>query len=234
MGNILWLLLGMVVFFSVFLTIVHRLEKRVVCPFGELEATCNFDDPTGYGIRWVNDATQSGFSFLGWARDNRSATYRLGYAMLVSPDRDIFAVISVGTMLRIPFQATWLYTPTSNGRTFCSTDSQAGVQIDVSRNWVNQLATEPAFSKLLQKHKEWLRSLGVLPRPFTRDREFSEYRALREQHFHAMERAGLIRFTDGSSNSFYFTLPGAAKTALSGYFVGLARRLSFGRFPRSA
>src|SRR5579864_984188 len=140
MVNPLWFVLGMVIFFSVFLTVVSRLEKRVVCPFGELESSRSFDDPTGYASRWVSDAGQAGFSFLGWARDTRSATYRLGYAMLVSPDRNSFAVICVGTMLKIPFQATWLYTPGANGQTFCTTDSQSGVQIDVSHNWRNQLA----------------------------------------------------------------------------------------------
>jgi hypothetical protein len=76
--------------------------------------------------------------------------------------------------------------------------------------------------------------LAVLPRPFTRDHEFAEFRALRVEHFHSMERAGLIRFRDGSATHFYHTLFGAAKTAAWSYLLGMARRLSNGRFPRSA
>jgi hypothetical protein len=49
-----------------------------------------------------------------------------------------------------------------------------------------------------------------------------------------MERAGLISFTDPSASRFQFTLSGAAKTAIWGYFVGMIRKLSFGRIPRTA
>ncbi len=92
-----------------------------------------------------------------------------------------------------------------DGRSYNSTDKQAGVQIDLSRNWTNQLAVVPGFGRLQQKHREWLQSLKVQPRPFTSNREFAEFKALRTQHFRSMERAGLIRFTDASATQFYYT-----------------------------
>lgn len=234
MPNTLWFLLGMMVFFSVALTIIHRLEKRMVWPYGELETAPYFGDPSGYGARWVAEAVRSGFVFLGWARDVKGPMYQVSYAMLVSAERDTFAVIGVGNIVRIPLQATWLHTPAMNGRSFYTTDNQAGVQIDLSGNWTNQLATESSFGGLLQKHREWVKSMGVLPRVFTRDREYAEFRALRVGHFRAMERAGLIHFTDVSATHFYYTLSGAARTATWSYFLGMARRLSLGRFPRNA
>jgi hypothetical protein len=224
----------MVVFFAMLLTIIFRLEKRMVSPYGALESTPFPGDSSGYATRWLHEAVQSGFSFLGWARDARSSTYNLSYAFLISPERDTFVVIGTGAMLNIPFQATWLYTPAADGRSFCSTDKQSGVQIDLSRNWTNQLVFTLNFAQLLQKHREWIRSLGVLPRTFTPGREFAEFRALRDAHFRSMERAGLIRFTDVSASHFYFTLSGAARTATWSYLVGMARRLSNGRIPRSA
>ena len=234
MPFLLWYALGVVTFFSITLSIVFRLEKRMVWPYGELEATPYFGDPTGYGDRWVKDAVQAGFLMLGWARDIKGPTYRASYAMLVSPERDTFAVVGVGTVLNIRVQSTSLYNPTADGRTFCTTDNQTSVQIDLSGNWPSQLCPEPNFDKLLQKHREWVRDCGVLPRPFTRGREYVEFRCLREEHFRSMERVGLIRFTDPSAARFQFTLPGAAKTATWGYFVGMARKLSLGRFPRTA
>jgi hypothetical protein len=230
----LWIWLGMVAFFAVSLTVIFRLEKRMVWPYGALEAAPYFGDPTGYGTRWVTDAMRAGFLFLGWARDVNGPTYRISYALLVSADRDTLAVIGVGTILKIPFQATWLHTPAMDGRSFYSTDKQTGVQMDLSRNWTNQLALEPSFGKLLQKHREWVQSIRVLPRLFTRDREFAEFRALRDEHFRSMERAGLIRFTNVSATHFHFTLSGAAKTATWSYLLGIVRRLSHGRFPRAA
>src|SRR5271157_1040026 len=229
MTNFAWFSLAMVVFWSVFLTVIFRLEKRMVNPYGELEAAPYFGDPTGYGARWVAEAVQAGFVMLGWARDVRGGMYRQSYALLVSAERDIFAVIGVGTLVKIPVQVTWLHTPAMDGRSFFSTDNQTGVQIDLSRNWTNQLAFERSFATLLLKHRDWLQSLAVLPRPFTPGREFAEFRALRVEHFRSMERAGLIRFTDASASHFYYTLSGAAKTAVWGYFLGMARKLSFGK-----
>lgn len=232
----LWLrfLLGMVTFWIVFLTIVSRLEKRTVSPYGELENTPSFADATGYAARWVADAVQAGFVLLGWAGDVRGSIYQCSYALLVSADRTTFMVISVGTIMKIPMRATWLHTPAMDGRSFNTTDNQAGVQIDLSRNWTNQLALVPSFGRLLQKHQGWLQSLNVLPRGFTPNREFAEFKALREEHYRSMERAGLIRFIDGSATQFYYTLPGAAKTATWSYLVGVIRGLSKGSFPRSA
>jgi hypothetical protein len=143
-------------------------------------------------------------------------------------------VISVGTILNLPMCGTWLHTPAMDGRSFNTTDKQAGVQIDLSRNWTNQLAVVPSFHQLLQKHNEWLQTCNVLPRSFTPGREFAEFRALRTEHFRSMERAGLIRFTDASATQFYYTFPGAAKTATWSYLVVVIRGLSHGSLLRSA
>lgn len=232
----LWLrfLLGMMAFWAVFLTIIFRLEKRTVSPYGELQTGPFPSDPTGYAARWVADAVQAGFVLLGWAGDTRGPTYRCTYALLVSADRTTFMVISVGAILKLPMQGTWLHTPAMDGRSYNTTDKQAGVQIDLSHNWTNQLALVPSFSQLLQKHRQWLQSLNVLPRGFTANREFAEFKELRTQHFRSMERAGLIRFTDASATQFYYTFSGAARTATWSYLVGLLRGLSQGTFPRSA
>jgi hypothetical protein len=233
---LLWLkfLLGMMAFWAVFLTVVFRLEKRTVSPYGEQETTLSFADPTAYAARWVADAVRSGFVLLGWAGDTRGSTYRCNYALLVSADRSTFMVISVGTILSIPMRGTWLHTPAMDGRSYNTTDKQAGVQIDLSGNWTNQLAPVPSFGQLLQKHREWLQSLNVLPRVFTPNREFEEFKVLRSEHYRSMERAGLLRFTDASARQFYYTLAGAAKTATWSYPVGLSRGLTQGTFPRSA
>lgn len=232
----LWLrfFLGMVAFWVVFPTVVFRLERRMVWPYGELEATPHFGDSTGYGARGVTDAIQAGFLFLGWARDLKGPMYRASYAMLVSADGQTFAVIGVGSLIKISVQTTWLHSPTMDGRSFYSTDKQAGVLIDLSRNWTNQLAPAHSFGQLLQKHREWIQSLALAPRLFTRERAYAEFRALREEHYRSMGRAGLMRFTDASATHFHYTLPGAAKTAIWGYLVGVIRSLSHGSLFRSA
>lgn len=230
----LYFLLGLVIFWAILLTIIFRLEKRMVWPYGELESGPQYGDPSGYGARAVAQAKAAGFRLLGWARDTKGPTYRASYAMLVSPGNDIFAVVGIGAVLKMPVAATWLYTPTMDGRCFYSTDKQTGVQIDLSRNWRNQLASSSSFGQLWQKHRDWLRTTGVLPRSFTPGREFEEFRTIRQEHYRSMEHAGLICYTDGAATHFRFTLSGAAKTAIWGYFLGMARQVSHGRFPRTA
>src|SRR5260370_6809185 len=109
----LWLkfFLGMVAFWVVFLTVVFRWEKRTVSPYGEIENAPPFADLTGYAARWVADAVQAGFVLLGWTRDVRGSVYQCTYALLVSADRATFMVISVGTIMKIPMQATCPHTP---------------------------------------------------------------------------------------------------------------------------
>jgi len=206
----------------------------MVWPYGSLGAAPSYDDPSGYGIRWVNEAVERGFTLLGWAPDVKGAMYKVNYAMLVSKERDVFAVIGVGAMLQMRLAATWLHTPTSDGRSFYSTDKQVGVQIDLTKNWTNQLVPGDSFGQLLESHREWVRASGVVPRGLTRGREVEEFRAMREAHYRTMERAGLIGYTDGTASYFKFTLSGAAKTAIWSYFLGMSRQLTTGRFPRNA
>ena len=223
----------MLLFWSVLLTVIFRVEKRMVWPYGELEREPQFGDSSGYRDARIKEATDDGFVLLGWSRDVKGPTYRVSYGVLVSPERDLLAMIGAGTLAKIPVQATWLYTPTQDGRCFYSTDKQSGVLIDLSRGWITQLAPEKTFPTLLSRHREWIQQCGVVPRTLTRGKELDEFRALREEHYRSMERAGLIQYIDPGLTRFRFTLWGAAKTAISGYFLGMARQVTQGRFPRT-
>ena len=230
----MYFFIGMVVFFMVTLTIIHRVEKRMVWPYSEPQPQPLYDDPSGYGARWVAQAVQSGFTLLGWSHDLKGETYRVNYAMLISPDRSTIATIGAGAILKLPLQATWLHTPAADGRCFYSTNQQSGVQLDVSRHWTNQLVPAPNFAKLWQRHQAWTRDLRVLPRTLRSGHELEEYRAVREAHFRSMASAGLINFIDPGATRFQFTLYGAFATATKGYFLGLLRAVTQGRFPKSA
>ena len=227
-------LFGMVAFFLISLTLIHCIEKRMVWPYGELQMQPHFDDSTGYTTACVASAVAVGFSQLGWMRDMKGENYRISYAILVSPDRSTLAVIGAGHIFSLPLHGTWLHTPSSDGRSYYSTDKQAGVQLDVSRHWSNQLVLASNFGELWQRHQAWIQELRVLPRGLSAGRELEEFRAVREEHYRAMERAGLIQYTDASATSFRFTLYGAARTASWGYFLGLLRAITRGAFPRTA
>lgn len=224
---------GLMAFWSILLTVIFRLEKRMVWPFGALEPGPQISDPNGYAVSHSGEAQRAGYRMLGWSRDLKFKA-PIYYAILVSPDLATLAVIGSGMLGPIPLNATWLYTPTADGRTFYSTDSQQGVSIDVSKNWQNQLAFETTFTGLMQQHIGWLQLVGALPRKFREGHEMDDLRSVREEHFRAMERAGLIHYLDGSASEFQFTLPGAFRSATLGYLLGLSRRLTNGSFPRTA
>jgi hypothetical protein len=226
-------ILGIMAVLLVIQIVVHRLEKRLAWPYSELQAQPQLDDPTGYGAARTAAAVENGFVFLGWARDIKGETYRVNYAMLVSPDRTTFAVIGAGTILKLRLQAIWLHTPAADGRSFYTTDTQSGVQIDLSRNWTNQLVSELTFDRVWQRHLSWIQERKVLPRGFRSGREVEDFRAVREEHYRSMERAGLIRYTDASATWFRFTLYGSMATATWSYIVGLLRAVTNGKFPKS-
>jgi hypothetical protein len=231
--NYAWLLPALLVALAVLLTTVFRLEKRMVWPFGEIEASPQFSDPASYGARWAAEAQQAGWRMLGWSRDMKFAQYRIYYALMISPDQSTLAVIGAGMLSRLPLKATWLYTPLADGRTIYSTDNQTGVSIDLSGNWRSRLSFEPSFTQLWRRHQEWIAESGVPQRLFRHGHELDDLRAIRHEHFWAMERAGLVKFTDASSRYFQFTLAGAAKTAAWSYVAGVMRGLSKGQIPKT-
>lgn len=230
----LYFLAGLMIFWTVLLTLIFRYEKRMVWPYGELEARPALGDAIGYAGRTVQKAVEAGFTLHGWARDLKGKNYKVSYAMLSAPEGDVFAIVGTGSVMRIAVNSTWLFTRSSDGRCFYSADHQAAIQSDPSGHWKNQLVPAAPFDCLLQTHRAWIQTMGVMVLPFSQQNALQEFREVRSEHYHFMERAGLIEFTDASAQYFRFTLLGAFQTATRGYFLGMARKLSHGSFPRSA
>ena len=227
----LFFMLGLSTFFIVMLTVVGRLEKRLVWQYGELQAQPPYPDATGYlerafaGVQWAQ------FTFLGWAPDPRPK-YLLNYGLFISPQRDCFAVISTGTIFNLPSRSTTLYTRTMDGKVYYTTDNQNGVQIDLIGNWLSQLAPVPTFQQLLDRHRGLLRDKNVNVVPFTEGREIEEFRTLRMERYKTMEHRGIIAYIDGSETSWHFTITGAFRYAMLNYTLGTLRAVTGGRVPR--
>jgi hypothetical protein len=230
-----YLLVGIPVFLMVLLAVVARLEKRMVWPYSEPEPQPQSPDISGYyGTQWLGEALNLGFSFLGWASDRKGPQYKINYALLVSQQRDCFVIIGIGTIFNMTLRGTWIYTRVGDDKLFYSTDNQSCVEIDVSRQWRSQLAPVRTFPDLLQRHRDWLASRGVVVKPFTPGREAEEFRRVREEHFQAMSRNGLISFTDPSATHWRYTFWGGLKLAALNFSIGLLRAITFGRIPRTA
>ena len=221
-----------VTFIFVVPILTYRFEKRMVWQYGEPEAQPQRRHP--YTDSVVAAAIQAGFSLLGWSRDLRGGIYQVNHVLLVSPDRTTMAVITAGFLL-VPMQGTCLYTPTTDGRLFFTTNSQYFAEIDVSHNWTNRLALEPTFARLWRRHQSWLGEIAVPPRPFARSgHELEDFRTVRAEHYHSLAHAGLISYTDASASRWHFTLQGATRTAMRTFLVALMRKFTLGRFPKEA
>lgn len=230
----LLILIAIPAFFFLSTVVTARIEKRMVWPYGIPEPQPQFPDASGYAAQWVGEATSMGFSFLGWSSDLKGPRYRVSYAMLCSPERDCFVIVGAGTILGMSLRATWIYSRTSEGRVFCTTDNQNGVEIDIARRWRGQLAPVLTFTELLKRHRSLLRDRHVLVQPFAAGREAEEFKRLREERYQAMSRQGLIAFTDGSTTHWRYTFLGSLKVSTLNYSIGLLRGVTGGRIPRCA
>jgi hypothetical protein len=206
----------------------------MVWPYGVLQELPQFPDTTGYGARTVAAARGLGFHFLGWAPDLKGPIYKVSYGFLVSPTGNQLAIVASGTILNMKLAGTWLYTVATDGRVFYSTDNQACIAIDISRQWKTQLVRTSTFDRLVSRHEDLMQAKGVIPRCFNNGRVLEEFRQFRADHYQHMARAGQIEFTDVEATRWRYTIRGALKLSFLNYTIGMVRGFTHGRFPRCA
>ncbi|MEN6356747.1 MAG: hypothetical protein ABFD83_06650 [Armatimonadota bacterium] len=205
----------------------------MVWPYSSLGELPLYPDTTGYGNRWINDALEAGFCFLGWASDLKGKMYKMSYAMLVSREGDCLAVIGFGYVLNVRVQGTTLYCQATNGNVFYTSDNQALIEIDLSRTWHSQLTQAFTFSDLLKYHRKILSTSGAVVQMFTAGREIEEMKRLREQRYQSLSKMGLITYTDALCEYWHYTTYGAIRVAFVNYWIGMMRKLTFGRMFKS-
>lgn len=231
----MFIVLGLVVFLLFLQVGLYCWERKMVWPYGERTDRPHVADPTGYGSRRVMEAMQCGFEFFGWAPDVKGKIYNVSYAFLASSEGDCVAVVGIGKILSHQLEATWLHSPSQNGRdSHCSTDNQTGIQLDPSGTWKTQLTPRMSFVRMLAKHREWVHNRGALPMTFVPGRQIEQFRAAREEHVRWLSELGFIVFCDPDRTRWRYTLFAAAKLAVLAYSIGILRALTLGRFPRTA
>ncbi|GMV90559.1 MAG: hypothetical protein AMXMBFR82_03370 [Candidatus Hydrogenedentota bacterium] len=216
------------------IAVVGRLEKRLVWPYGPMQERPPYPDASGYSIRWVREALQLGFVFLGWAPDAKGEKYKLTYGLLVSPERDCFVIVGVGTIMGISMRGTWIYSVDRDGRAIYTTDNQSAIEVDVTRLWKSRLVRAKSFTDLLQRHREMLRFSGFDAYRFTPGQEIAEFHRARQAHYEYLAKRGLIAYTDDTATCWQYTMWGALKFAALNYTIGMVRAVTFGRVLRLA
>jgi hypothetical protein len=225
------MIFGIPVFFIVLTVITGRLEKRLVWQYGDLVPQPPYADSAKYALQMTTEALQSGYTLLGWAADPRAPGYRINYALLMSPERDFFVTVSQGSIFKLPTNGTTIYSRTTDGNVFYTTDNQNNVQIDLI--WRSQLAPVKNFSDLLGRHQSLLKDKNLPVQPFTAGREAEEFRRMREERYETMARRGLIDYLDASRTSWHFTLWGTLRYTFLNFTIGIVRAQTKGAVFRS-
>jgi hypothetical protein len=103
--NACYVILGILVFWTLLAAVLARWEKRMVWPYGEPQKSPPHPDTTGYGVRTANAARAAGFHFFGWSPDLKGPRYKVSYGFLLSPEGNQLAIVSSGTIMNIKLAA---------------------------------------------------------------------------------------------------------------------------------
>lgn len=229
------LILGAIVYFA-FVTLnffVLLREKRVVWPYGKLEARPQFPD-AGAAERRINEAIACRFRFIGWAPHSKGGKYQVSYGFLVSPNEDCLGIISTGSMYGMVVRGTTLVTLTDGKkRGYATSDNQSAVDVDLTGTWKGQLARRGKFSDLWNRHQQWLQQEKVTPDILTPGRELEDHHAARQVLFEVSAAKGIYCYVDESKTMARHSYFGALRALIMNNAVALARTVSFGRFPRT-
>jgi hypothetical protein len=220
-------------------TIIAALfEKRIVWPYGpirkdeaEIERLSSSDDReiSNYIIRFINDAAQEGFEYLGYCNDIKGSKYKIVYHFLVSPDKYTLAIIGGGKILWMRVWGTWLFSKFYDETCYYSVDNQSGIETDMSKLWHDQLIFCKDFATLYKKHQNWIKENTSALKTYSRGNELNEHHTARIYRVDYMERLGYIKYLDSNKEYWKYTLRGAIKLSLYGIIVGLFRHIKAGK-----
>ena len=228
----LWLCFDSFMLLLIFL--VSLLEKMMVWPYQPIDQRVPPADPTPdlaefnpyavspavsqgspvgatpYSVLVENGLARFGFAPLGTCNDIRQGVYQVRYQFWLSRERHVLALVGSGTMLKIPFQATWLNTRLADGRFVVSLDNEKGAFFDLTRRTIEGLSPNADLAKLLAWHRDRVLATGVAVSPLTETDPLAAFRAFRIDRLNRLESAGLITYLDDQRNAYHFTPRGAA------------------------
>ncbi len=172
-------------------------------------------------------AEQHGFAYQGVCRAGNTALYKMRYDSWVSPDRQVFAVVGAGSMIRVlQSQATWLTSKLIDGRVLITVDTPGGLSSDLSGMTESKLVTNADFTELLAKHRARVEAEMTPVEPYDEHDPLGDHVELIGQRADRMERAGYVYFLDDGHEEWRYTTWGAMVRVLDSYkriFVQMAR-----------
>ena len=214
MPEFLWVLLavtgGIWVFFI--LTVAAAiLEKKPVMPY-YVPATDEDYDPSPAAERANDVAHDLHYRYCGVYHDGKPLC-RVRYDFWISRDDSILALVSSGTVAKIPVNSVSMRSRTGDGQVLFTTN-HTGIQ-DISGIEDQQTWPDLKFKELAKKHRRRLKDVEVEPFPAKHPEEV--YFEILRHKAKALVARGYARYVDVDNSVWRYTLKGA----LVYYFLGV-------------
>lgn len=215
MGPVNLILLGFVLLVAALLLCLHvatilalRFEKQPVRTFRPL--------PPGpppqllpYIQAMSRQAAEQGFIPHGAYAHTKGGTYRVHACLWLSPSREILALVGGGTIGRMPYKRTLLYSRLGDETILVTTDL-FGVD-DISGLLDIKFLVHAGFAELLQFHEGRLTGTGKKVMAFTGGMLIEEVAVIRADCARRLVERGDAVFVDSARSVWRYTLKGALR-----------------------
>jgi hypothetical protein len=197
---------------------VARLERRMIHEFAAIDEP----DPgkqSAYTRAMNDSARELGLQFCGWYGQDRGRLYRATATMWMSPDALTLIVVGGGTLARVPFKQTFLFSKPTEGPVLHTSDDVGEADISGVIDQVFLLHAD--LEELYALHQVRLADPDIELEPFDDGAALAEFEALRRWAAETLVHGGLARFLDDEQTRWRYTLKGS----LMLYFRGFLRQL---------
>lgn len=199
-----WIVLLVTVCFFMAIIMVALWEKRRIQTYA-IPAAGTEQPLTDYGRRTNAAAQQLAYVHRGIFHDARGGIYKTRSDFWTSPDNVVLALVSCGTIAKLPNGRVSLYSQLDGGRYLQTTDMTG--ENDLSGLTDLQIWPQLSFAKLVERHFARLQHLGCSPAPFS-DSPMREVLTIRLRRTEKLVAQGDARFVDDDQTVWKFTLKG--------------------------
>jgi len=209
---------GVIVGFALLLMTVARLEKRMISEFAPIDEP-EPNKQSAYTRAMNASARALSLQPCGWYGQNRGGLYKATATMWLSPDALTLVIVGGGTLARVPFKQSFLFSKPTEGAILHTSDDVGEADISGVIDQVFLLKAD--LAELYALHEVRLADPDIELEPFDDGAALSEFEAIRRWVAETLVHKGLASFLDEEQTRWRYTLKGS----LTLYFRGFLRQL---------
>lgn len=165
-------------------------------------------------------AAQLGFRAHGHFTDGRSQVSNALIAAWMAPEGDTFAVVEAGTVAKLPYKRTKLYTLLKDGRVFLTRDDPG--TLDISGLVHAQLLLNAGLDELYRCHRARIAANAPDILPIAGRDPLTIYHAIQRSTADRLVQTGQATYADPHQTAFRLTIKGSAKQYFCSMFSQVA------------